>query len=48
MCCRAYETVSEVGEVKMLMYDDIYRIAMFGHRDFYGHGQLEDRLIPIL
>ena len=21
---------------------------MFGHRDFYGHRQLEDRLIPIL
>lgn len=21
---------------------------MFGHRDFYGHKQLEERLIPIL
>ena len=31
----------------MLNYDDIYRIAMFGHRDFYGHRQLEERLIPI-
>ena len=32
----------------MLNYDDIYRVAMFGHRDFYGHRQLEERLIPIL
>ena len=32
----------------MLNYDEIYRIAMFGHRDFYGHRQLEERLIPIL
>ena len=32
----------------MLNYDDIYRIAMFGHRDFCGHRQLEERLIPIL
>ena len=32
----------------MLNYDDIYRIAMFGHRDFYAHRQLEERLIPLL
>ena len=32
----------------MLNYDEIYRISMFGHRDFNGHMQLEDRLIPIL
>ena len=32
----------------MLNYDDIYRIAMFGHRDFNGHRQLEERLIPVL
>ena len=29
-------------------YNDIYRVAMFGHRDFYSHRQLEERLIPIL
>ena len=34
--------------VSMLNYDDIYRISMFGHRDFNGHRQLEERLIPIL
>lgn len=32
----------------MLNYDEIYRVALFGHRDFYAHRQLEDRLIPIL
>ena len=32
----------------MLNYDKIFRIAMFGHRDFYGYRQLEERLIPIL
>ena len=32
----------------MLNYDEIYRIAMFGHRDFNGHRQLEERLIPVL
>ena len=32
----------------MLNYDEIYRIAMFGHRDFNGHRQLEEKLIPIL
>lgn len=48
MCGRAYETVSKVGEVKMQMYDDIYRIAMFGHRDFCSHKKLEDKLIPLL
>ena len=32
----------------MLNYDEIYRIAMFGHRDFNCHRQLEERLIPVL
>ena len=25
-----------------------YIVSLFGHRDFYGHRQLEERLIPIL
>lgn len=32
----------------MLNYDDIYRVAMFGYTDFFGHRQLEERLIHIL
>lgn len=32
----------------MFNYDEIYRIAMFGHRDFNCHRQLEERLIPVL
>lgn len=32
----------------MLNYEDIYGVAMFGHRDFCGHRQLEERLIHIL
>jgi len=25
-----------------------YNVSLFGHRDFYGHRRLEERLIPIL
>ena len=25
-----------------------YTVSLFGHRDFYGHRQVEERLIPIL
>lgn len=32
----------------MLNYDDIYRVALFGHRDFYAQRRLDDKLYPLL
>lgn len=32
----------------MQNYGEIYRIAMFGHRDFNAHRQLDEALIPFL
>ena len=28
--------------------DDTYRVVLFGHRDFYGHRTLDERLYPLL
>lgn len=28
--------------------DDTYRVVLFGHRDFYGHRTLDERLYPFL
>lgn len=32
----------------MLTNEEIYRVALFGHRDFNAHRQLEERLVPLL
>lgn len=32
----------------MLLYENIYRVALFGHRDFYAHRRLDDTLYPLL
>lgn len=32
----------------MLLYHDIYRVALFGHRDFGAHRRLDDTLYPYL
>lgn len=32
----------------MLLYQDIYRVALFGHRDFCAHRWLDDTLYPFL
>ena len=31
-----------------MFYDDTYRVVLFGHRDFYGHRTLDERLYPLL
>jgi hypothetical protein len=32
----------------MIWADNTYRVVLFGHRDFYGHRILDDRLYPLL
>ena len=32
----------------MIWEDNTYRVVLFGHRDFYGHRTLDDRLYPLL
>lgn len=32
----------------MLTNEEIYRVALLGHRDFNAHRQLEERLVPLL
>lgn len=32
----------------MLLHDDVYRVALFGHRDFCAQGRLDDTLTPLL
>ena len=32
----------------MLLTDYIYRVVLFGHRDFNGHRALDERLFPLL
>lgn len=34
--------------IVMLLYNDFYRIAMFGHRNFYAYRQLDNTLYPLL
>ena len=32
----------------MIWADNTYRVVLFGHRDYYGHRILDDRLYPLL
>lgn len=40
--------VKNAGEAGFMGIDKTYRLVLFGHRDFYGHRLLDERLYPLL